>query len=691
MLSPSGIRLRWQAVTCLVVTLGVLLFTQYFDPAKKLDAYLKDLLLSQARSSASSDQFVLLTLDERSLNMAGVLDPNEVAESKALQLMEAGYPWSREVYALTAERLLQAGARIVIFDMLFPKPRNGDDAFAAVLRKYPRQIVIGSSFEISESGKGSMSQYTPPTTALAEAAADGVGFVNFPAGSGDVVRTMWPYATESTFAGLPPLADETAKPSLSTTAAAFLGKRIPLNLRPLRFAYSRWGFFKPVPLYEIFVDTLWKINYGSGARFKDTIVLVGATAQQLQDFHKTPLGRIPGPVVQLHALSALLRDAWIREGGTALATVIILLAGAGAFVLILSRRRPRWLVVGLIGGVLFWVAVCAGSLQLFSFLLPVSPPLIVWLVCGFAGLACDVSIEQSERRRLRSTLERYVSRDVVQEIVENPASYLNTLAGQRKDACVLFSDLQGFTSSSENLDPAELVAQLNEYFSEMVAVVFQHHGTFDKTIGDALMAVWGCMTTAGPEEDAKRALRAAFDMKKRLAQLNARRTAKGLAPWGCGIGVCHGELIFGNIGSHEKMDYTVIGDTVNLASRIEGLTRMYGCNSLINERMAALVDGEFGLLPVDCVRVKGRKQPVELFFPFAVEEKPRHEVWITGFSEAKALYQAGNFAAARERFDSLSREGLAPGIAASFRNRCDSLVSEGAPAGWDGIWKFVEK
>jgi len=644
--------------------------------------------MGETIATASESEFVLLTLDEKSLSLQSQLDPEEVAGSRALQLMAEGYPWSREVYALAAQRLLDAGARLVIFDMLFPSPREGDDAFARVLEANPGRIVIGSNFETSPSGRGRIEQLTPPTEKLN--ATTTVGFVNFPQPSDGVIRSMWPYATESVYGGNRPRPEETIFPALSTAAANLLGKQIPVSFRKLRFAYAKWGFFKFAPFYEIFVPSLWKSNYENKDFFRNRVVLIGATAQNLQDFHITPLGRIPGPVLQLHVLSALLHNNWLYEAGTGASTCFTLLAGGLACALIMLRRNLRWLIFGLMAGAIFWIALCAISLVWFAFFLPVAPPLLTWLVCGFAGLACDVSIERSERRRLRSTLERYVSRDVVREIVENPASYLNTLAGQRKDACVLFSDLQGFTSSSENLDPAELVAQLNEYFSEMVSVVFQHHGTFDKTIGDALMAEWGCMTTAGPSEDAKRGLRAAFDMKRRLVTLNMRRAEKGLAPWGCGIGLCHGSLIFGNIGSHERADSTAIGDTVNLASRIEGLTRMYGCDTLINEQMASLVEGEFGLLLVDRVRVKGRKQPVELYFPFELEEKASHAGWIGAFVAARELYASGDFAAAAAAFEKLSSEGLAPKIAWRFTERCRELTAA-PPTGWEGVWTFTEK
>ena len=158
-----------------------------------------------------------------------------------------------------------------------------------------------------------------------------------------------------------------------------------------------------------------------------------------------------------------------------------------------------------------------------------------------------------------------------------------------------------------------MVTLLNEYFREMVEVVFAHSGTLDKFIGDALMATWGGLRPANREEDARNAVLAALKMKERLVAINERRAAAGVTPWGTGIGISYGPAIFGNIGSHERMDMTVIGDTVNLASRIEGLTRIYGCDILVDERIARKAREICPFLEVDVVRVKGRKKPERLY------------------------------------------------------------------------------
>ncbi len=224
--------------------------------------------------------------------------------------------------------------------------------------------------------------------------------------------------------------------------------------------------------------TFWKSNYGDGKFFKDRIVLVGATAERLHDFYLTPWGKLSGPEINLHALAAMLRGSWLTPGGLAVHDSGDRFGGTGGSELdfFLSAAAPSRLRAGLVGGAILWLVSVRAALWLFSYFLPAAAPLLTWLVCGFAGVACDVSIERRERGRMRATLERYVSKDVVREIADNPDSYLQSLGGQRKEMVVLFSDLKGFTSDSERLDPAEMVTLLNEYFREMVDVVFDAFG-----------------------------------------------------------------------------------------------------------------------------------------------------------------------------------------------------------------------
>jgi len=248
----------------------------------------------------------------------------------------------------------------------------------------------------------------------------------------------------------------------------------------------------------------------------------------------------------------------------------------------------------------------------WGFLLLTVPVLSAFTLGGFTCLAFDYTLERLEKLRTRRTLERYVSKNLVKEILENPDSYYHSLLGVRVPATMLFSDLIGFTTLSEKADPEELVRHLNEYLTKMTTVIFENGGTLDKFIGDAIMAVWGNVHSYGVAEDARKAVRAAYGMRKALRALNDSWKAQGRMGLGMGVGINQGEVIVGNVGSQERMDPTVIGDAVNLASRLEGLTRTYAVDILIGASAAELVRDEFHLRSVARVQVKGKTLPVDI-------------------------------------------------------------------------------
>ncbi len=240
------------------------------------------------------------------------------------------------------------------------------------------------------------------------------------------------------------------------------------------------------------------------------------------------------------------------------------------------------------------------------------PVLAVFLLSGLFSLGYEYAMERLEKLRTRRTLERYVSKNLVQEILDNPGGFYNSLKGVRIPATILFSDIVGFTSLTENADPEALVTQLNEYLSQMTKAVFEHGGTLDKFIGDAVMAVWGNVRSQGEANDTRLAARAALTMRRELKILNDGWFARGIAPFAIGIGINQGVVVGANIGSQEKADPTVIGDSVNLASRLESLTRTYGTDILLGPTATALIRDQFHVRSVARVQVKGKTEPVEI-------------------------------------------------------------------------------
>ena len=238
-----------------------------------------------------------------------------------------------------------------------------------------------------------------------------------------------------------------------------------------------------------------------------------------------------------------------------------------------------------------------------------SQPVLTSSVALLGGVSYQYFVEGREKRKLKKLFGQYVSKDVYDQLVANPS--LARLGGQRREMSVLFSDIRGFTTVSEKGEPEEIVHMLNEYFTRMVEVVFHHKGTVDKFVGDMVMALFGA-----PLEDplhAEHAVEAALDMIEELQKLNAKWMAEGRPALDIGIGINSGPMIAGNIGSDQIMSYTVIGDAVNLGSRLESLNKQYGTRIIISDATRSHVHDHYTFRPLGDVVVKGKTKPVAIF------------------------------------------------------------------------------
>jgi adenylate cyclase len=254
-----------------------------------------------------------------------------------------------------------------------------------------------------------------------------------------------------------------------------------------------------------------------------------------------------------------------------------------------------------------------------------SQPAIASCLALFGGVGYQYFVEGREKRKMKKLFSQYVSKDVYDQLVANPA--LAHLGGQRRDMTVLFSDIRGFTTVTEQREPEEIVGMLNEYFSQMVAIVFRHHGTVDKFVGDMVMALFGA-PLADPRH-ADHAVDAALDMIAALKTLNARWKAEGrFDTLEIGVGINTGPMIAGNIGSEAIMSYTVIGDAVNLGSRLESLNKEYGTTIIISNATRERLTGAYQCRPLGDVKVKGKSEPVAIFELVGSELASEHETTI---------------------------------------------------------------
>ncbi|MGE3177055.1 MAG: adenylate/guanylate cyclase domain-containing protein, partial [Vicinamibacterales bacterium] len=345
------------------------------------------------------------------------------------------------------------------------------------------------------------------------------------------------------------------------------------------------------------------------ATFKDKIVFVGVTASGLFDVFETPFSRGRMPGIQVHAAVA---DDVLSNRPLAAAP------GSARAALVVSAA----LVVGVLGALVpVWWAACGSAVLIAALTLAVTrafagglwinvtQPVLAAVVALFGTAGYQYFVEGRERRKIAGLFGRYVSKDVYEQLVADPS--LARLGGQRREMTVLFSDIRGFTSVTEQGEPEAIVGTLNEYFSRMVDLVFLHRGTLDKFVGDMVMALFGA--PLDDPDHADHAVRAALDMVRELRVLNERWAGEGRPTLDIGIGINTGPMIAGNIGSEAIMSYTVIGDAVNLGSRLESLNKQYGTHIIISDSTRQRLKGNYALRPLGEVVVKGKSRAVSIF------------------------------------------------------------------------------
>ncbi|MFA4969909.1 MAG: GAF domain-containing protein [Sulfuritalea sp.] len=299
---------------------------------------------------------------------------------------------------------------------------------------------------------------------------------------------------------------------------------------------------------------------------------------------------------------------------------------------------------------------------------------------GYMLMMEDITRE----KRLRNTMSRYMSKTVVDQLL---ASGEAVLGGTGRDVSVLFSDIRGFTSISERLGAKETVALLNEYFTDMVDIVFAHNGVLDKYIGDMIMAVFGSVMQT--KDDASNAVMVGNKMLTGLHQLNRRRTARGAEAIRIGVGISTGHVVAGNIGSLKRMEYTVIGDRVNLAERLEGANKFYGTSILICDATYAAIKDHAAAREIDLIRVRGRAEPVAIYEAIGHHSEdsfPHRAEVLAAFNEGLTHYRRREWGDAERCFHQAIAANPADGPSRIYLDRCGIYRDSPPPAEWDGVW-----
>ena len=616
-----------------------------FDDVE-LAAFDRRLIATHNAGNASKD-IVIIEINESSMD--------------ALEPVFGRWPWPRMVHAGVIDFVARAGAKVITYDVLFldedrrgafpvgDRVMSGAESDALLVESVGRagNVILAANvtFEGLESDTGPAAP-APPIPGITY--EPGPGFpqrphlalpieplANVSAGVG---HTLAPLDADGTSRRIFPFLQAQGRmiPWLGLSAALFATSRTPdevvatndvLRIGNSQLALEPSGHtilrqhgpyaspdgvrtYTSVPFFDVLrSEEQWHAGQPTTidpAIFRDKLVFVGLTALTGNDIRVSPFGGPPMPGVQLHAAAAddvvsgrtvrrvsPAMDAAVTGAATLTAGVIAVVwpVGVALAVLVPAAALLVWALTAAVGDGL-WIAVVT--------------PVFGLALATFAGTVWQYVVEGRQKRQMKTLFGRYVSPDVFAHLVANPD--VAQLGGQRREMSVLFSDIRGFTTAAERLSPEEVVAQLNEYFSAMVEVLFRHQGTLDKFVGDMVMGLFGA-PVADPRH-ADHAVAAAVDMVTTLEGLNTAWEARGMPRMEIGIGVNSGEMIAGNIGASSIMSYTVIGDAVNLGARLESLNKEYGTKILISEATRARLTSPVSTREIGSVTVKGKTTAV---------------------------------------------------------------------------------
>lgn len=413
------------------------------------------------------------------------------------------------------------------------------------------------------------------------------------------------------------------------------------------------------------------------------LVFVGFTEMGIYDIRPTPFDPVL-PGVEIHATVAantLEQSFIIHNSSTVLIERMTLFLLPLLFAVLLGLT-PTASIGFLAGSGLCAIYLIANYLLFDKYLLDLSllSPL---MALGLTSIGSEIYrsfVLDRKGRYMKMAFSNYVSADLVAQIMKNPDSL--KLGGEKREISILFSDIRGFTSMSEKLSPEDLVQLLNEYLNPMTMIVLEEKGTLDKYIGDAVMAIYNAPLDV--VEHADHACRSALKMMARLSELNRSFAERGINSIDIGIGVNTGDAVVGNMGAAMRFDYTAIGDNVNLASRLEGLNKMYGTHIIVSESTKMQASDDLPFREIDLVAVKGKRQPVPIYELMVCDDSAlRGE-----FGDALRLYRNGEFAKALPVFDKLHIQKNDQ-VSSIYVARCKEFISEPPTAGWDGV--FVAK
>jgi adenylate cyclase len=612
--------------------------------------------------------------------------------------------WPRTLYADALDALRPFGPRVIAFAIFFDAERPEDGALALAMRRAGNVVVPvvaqgPKAFDPRPGVAQEFETFVRPAAAVRSAAVD-EGLANVTTSRDSVVRSLplllrargeelpsLALTVVARFARRPVVLDARAEPGLVHAA----GRSIPVaehDTMPIDFLGppSEPGGGGPFRIIS-FVDVLE--GRFDPALVRDRIVLLGPTIRGV-DEHATPTTadtRMWGVEILGNAVETVLHQRFLLAVSPPVTVLLIgLMALLAALAVAAWRPLPAGLTVA--GGLALYGTAAALLFERGVVLDLIFPPAAL-LISFATALSSRVVLEQAEQRMVREAMGRYLSPAVSQWVLADPDRL--RLGGETREMTVLFSDLRQFTTLAHTLPPPTLVALLNTYRAAMADVVFRHDGVLAQYAGDAIEAFWNAPMDQA--DHARRACLAALDMVAALATLRPAFEARGWAHLDLGVGINTGRMVVGNMGSKDRLIYTAVGDPVNVAARLEGLSKEYGVRVVVGEATVAAEPGAFVYRFLDRVAVKGRAEPLSCYEVLARAGAldPAAERRLARYHEAIERYRARRWEEALRLLDELAAETPADGPVALYRRRAQALLVAPPPADWDGVFVAESK
>jgi adenylate cyclase len=691
---------------------------------KALDRFLLDYKFRYLQQEDPNDEIVLVTIDERSLSHF-----NE---------QRMYWPWPRNFYQIVTDYFDSSGARLVVYDILFDTPdfdrRNlsgsmSDKRFAASLQNSNNAILSFKSTVASDSVQPTANDYpyiqalnienkapyqrphilnSRPIPKFAETARSIGNTVVKPDQDG-LIRSVHLFDS---------LAHKGFVPTLSMAAFSELksdtisyewtdqGLRAGDTEIPLQESgdylinwYEKGGVQDGTFPYYSFSDVVRSaINYRRGNKSADSllvppdilddkIVLVGASAAGLGDIKSTPMSSLeafPGMEIQATILNNLIGENFITQLPNWSKVLLLLLLTFGIPFLI-AYTKPVYGAASTVG--VLSVIVIAGITLFVTDRIWFSTGMYFTIAfMAYSGSAAyKYFAEERQKKEIRSAFDQYVQPEFVQELIDEPEKL--KLGGQQKTLTVLFTDLAGFTTISESKPPEQLVEFMNNYLGAMTDVIFEHSGTVDKYIGDAVMAFWGAPIDQNNHEIL--ACRSTIKMLDRVDNLIPKADVHAR------FGIATGDMIVGNIGSHNRFNYTVLGDTVNLAARLEAANKEFGSKAMIAEETYQQVKDEFLCRQLDLLVVKGKTEPKKVYELMgdrkSEEDLSKQEEAVGIYHEALQFYYDRQWNEAIAQFQQVQKLLPGDGPSQTYIKRCKQFKEEPPGDDWDGVFHLKTK